>query len=135
MPCKYNNTCGKLCSHFAVTTAVAFTDGILVYTLPDNKTYSNGEKFCIVFGQAVPDETTRNAPVVFVVGTGTTQFPLLTRCGTPVTQGQIDTRRIYPTRVMTSAASGSLVALCDLGYSSATPFASLNDIVAAEGGA
>lgn len=135
MPCKYSNSCGKLCSHFVVTTEVAFTDGSLVYTLPDNKIYSNCEKFCIVLGQAIPEETTRNAPVVFVVGTGTTQFPLLTRCGTPVTQGQVDTRRIYPVRVMTSATSGSLVALCPLGNSSATPFASLNDIVAAEGGA
>ena len=135
MSCKYNNTCGKLCSHFAVTTAVAFTDGILVYTLPDNKDYFNREKFCVVFGQAIPDETTRNAPVVFVVGTGTTQFPLLTRCGTPVTQGQINTRRIFPTIVRTSATSGSLVALCDLSPSTTIPFASLNAIVAAEGGA
>lgn len=135
MPCKYSNTCGKLCSHFVVTTAVALTDGSLVYTLPDNKNYLNGEKFCIVFGQTIPDETTRNAPVVFIVGTGTTQFPLLDKCGTPVTQGQIDTRRIHPMRVRTSATSGSLVALCSLGYSSAIPFASLNDIVAAEGGA
>ena len=51
MSCKYNNECGKLCSHFIVTTAVAFADGALVLTLPDDVTYGNGEKFCLVIGQ------------------------------------------------------------------------------------
>lgn len=134
MSCKYSNTCGKLCSHFAVTTAVTFADGNLVLTLPENVTYSNREKYCLVIGQTIPDEATRNAPVVAVIGTGTTQFPMLTKCGIPVTQGQLSTRRIYPVGIRTSATSGAIVVLCDLNGTDVEAFASLNAIVAAEGG-
>lgn len=134
MPCKYSNTCGKLCSHFVVTTAAAFTGGNLVLTLPDNITYSNRERFCLVLGQSIPDETTRNAPVVAVIGAGTIQFPVLTRYGVPVTQRQLETRRIYPVGIRTSATSGAIVALCNLTGSDADALASLNAVTAAEGG-
>ena len=110
--CRYGNKCGKLCDHFVVTTSVAFAAGTLTLTLPDDVTYGNGEKFCIVIGQTIPDTTTLNAPVVAVIGAGTTAFPLVTRCGAPVVAQQVSTRRKYPTCVTTTAAGGSFKVLC-----------------------
>ena len=134
MSCKYNNTCGKLCDHFVVTTAVAFADGTLTLTLPDDITYGNCEKYCIVIRQTIPDTTTINAPVVAVIGTGTTEFPLLTRCGAPVVAQQVSTRHKYPVLVATTAAGGSLKVLRDLPYVESASLGALNDAVA-EGGA
>jgi len=133
MPCKYNDRCGKLCPHFVITTAVAFADGALTLTLPDDITYSDRRKYCIVIGQAIPAANTINAPVVTVIGAGATEFPLLTRCGAPVVAQQIGTRRRYPVLVNTTAAGGTLRILCDLPYVDAATLAALND--AEEGGA
>lgn len=133
MACIYNNSCGKICSHFVVTTAVAFTDGNLVLTLPGDVTYGDREKFCIVIGQTIPAETTLNAPVVAVIGTGTTQFPLLTRCGTPVVSQQVSTRIKYPVFVRTTSTAGSLTVLRDLVHVDTTNLNALNSVV--EGGA
>lgn len=125
--CRYNNKCGKLCDHFVVTTAVAFADGTLTLTLPDDVTYSNGEKYCIVIGQNRPDTTTLNAPVVAVIGTGTTEFPLLTRCGAPVVAQQVGTRRKYPAYVTTTATGGTFKVLRDLPCVEATTLNALNE--------
>lgn len=133
MSCKYNSHCGRLCPRFVITTTVAFADGTLTLTLPDDVTYANGQRYCIVIGQAIPAATTINAPVVAVVGTGTTEFPLLTRCGAPVVAQQLATRRRYPVLVSTTAAGGSLRILCDLPCVDTTTLGALND--AAEGGA
>lgn len=125
--CRYGSNCGKLCEHFVVTTAVAFAAGTLTLTLPDDVTYGNGEKFCIVIGQTIPDTTTLNAPVVVVIGAGTTAFPLVTRCGAPVVAQQVSTRRKYSTRVTTTAAGGSFKALCDLPCVETTTLNALNE--------
>jgi len=125
--CRYNNKCGKLCDHFVVTTAVAFADGTLTLTLPDDVTYSNGEKYCIVIGQNRPETTTLNAPVVAVIGAGTTEFPLLTRCGAPVVAQQVGTRRKYPVYVTTPATGGTFKLLCDLPRAETTTLNALNE--------
>ena len=125
--CRYGNKCGKLCDHFVVTTAVAFAAGTLTLTLPDDVTYGNCEKFCIVIGQTIPDTTTLNAPVVAVIGTGTTTFPLVNRCGAPVVAQQVSTRRKYPTIVSTTASSGSFKVLCNLPCIDSTTLNALNE--------
>ena len=70
MSCK--NVC-KLCSHLVISQAVAFTGGNLVITLPAGN-YNNGEKYCIVVAQSIPEATTISAPVVIQIGTGTTLY-------------------------------------------------------------
>ena len=67
MSCK--NVC-RLCNHLVISTAVAFTDGNLVITLPAD-TFADGEKVCIVIAQTIPAETTINAPVMIQIGDGT----------------------------------------------------------------
>jgi hypothetical protein len=127
MSCIYSNSCGKICPRFVVTTAVAFTAGSLVLTLPDDVSYDNGEKYCIVVGQTIPAATTLNAPVVAVVGDGTTQFPLITRCGAPVVSQQIITRIKYPVCVTTSSTGGTLRVLRCLPEVEVFTLNSLND--------
>lgn len=103
MACK--NVC-RLCNKLAISTAVAFTDGNLVITLPANS-YDNGEKVCIVIAQAIPAETTITAPVVIQIGEGTEQYPLTNRCCAQVTACGVRTRTKYSTRVVTSATGGT----------------------------
>src|SRR5699024_12880197 len=90
MACK---TVCKLCNNLVISTAVAFTGGNLVITLPAGS-YTNGCKYCIVIAQAIPDTTTINAPVVIQIGTGTEQYPL-TKCNcAQVTACRSEERRV-----------------------------------------
>lgn len=109
MACK--NVC-RLCPRLAISTAVAFTDGNLVITLPEN-TYRNGEKVCIVIAQNIPEETTITAPVVIQLGAGTVQYPLTTRCCAQVTACGVRTRTKYATNVVTSATGATFRLLGD----------------------
>lgn len=100
-----SNVC-RLCPRLAISTAVEFTDGNLVITLPSNS-YQNGEKVCIVIAQTIPAETTINAPVVIQIGVGTEQYPLTTRCCAQVSACGVRTRTRYATRVVTSATGAT----------------------------
>lgn len=95
---------GTLCPRFIISTAVAFTGGNLVITIPAGS-YNNNEKYCIVVAQTIPSTTTINAPVVIQIGTGTQLYPV-TRCDcAPLTACGIKTRRRYSMRVETTATS------------------------------
>ena len=72
MSCR--NIC-KLCNRLVISTAVTFTGGNLVVTIPAGS-YNNGEKYCIVVALSNPDTTTINAPVVIQIGTGATLYPV-----------------------------------------------------------
>lgn len=121
MACR--NVC-RLCDHLAISTAVAFTDGNLVITLPADS-YRNGEKVCIVIAQTIPEETTINAPVVIQIGDGTERYPLTTRCCAQVSACGVRTRTRYATRVITSATSATFRLL---GNPSCTPNYNLQSI-------
>lgn len=121
MACR--NVC-RMCDHLAISTAVAFTDGNLVITLPADS-YRNGEKVCIVIAQTIPEETTINAPVVIQIGDGTEQYPLTTRCCAQVSACGVRTRTRYATRVITSATSATFRLL---GNPSCTPNYNLQSI-------
>lgn len=101
----YKPVC-KLCSRLVISQAVTFTGGVLTINLPAGS-YNNGEKYCIIVAQAIPDTTTINAPVIITIGTGDVQYPLtksncslLTACG-------IRTRTRYSVCVSTSATGGT----------------------------
>lgn len=95
----------KLCDRFIISTAVAFTGGNLIITIPAGS-YQNCEKYCIVIGQAIPATTTINAPVLIQIGTGTQQYPLVKNNCRPVTACGIRTRTRYSVCVETTATSG-----------------------------
>jgi len=95
----------KLCNRFILSQSITFTDGNLVVNLPTGN-YGNCEKYCIVLAQTIPDTTTINAPVVFTIGTETTQYPFVNCNCTPIYASQVRTRRIYSAKVNTAVNSG-----------------------------
>lgn len=99
------NVC-KLCDRIRISTAVAFTTPNLVITLPAGS-YEDGEKYCIVVAQNIPDATTINAPVFIQIGEGTELYPLQKCDCSQATACNIRTRTRYATRVVTSPTSGS----------------------------
>lgn len=94
----------KLCRRLIVSTAVNFdsTNNQLIIALPAGA-YANGEKYCIVVAQSIPDSTTINAAVVITVGDGATRYPLTDCTCAQATAECIRTRTRYATRVATSA--------------------------------
>lgn len=127
-----NRSCRE-CPRKIYVNTVAFTDGTLILTLPEGRDYSDGSRYCFVITTTIPDTVTRNAPVAAVIGAGTVQFPLLTRCGAQVLEQQITTRERYPFRVSTTTAGGNLIIMRELPWVERTTLASLN--AATEGGA
>ena len=103
MSCK---TVCRLCDRLVLSQAVTFADGTLTINLPAGS-YANGEKYCIVIAQAIPETTTITAPVVITIGTGTEEYPLTNRCCAQVTACSLRTRTRYSTVVSTSATGGT----------------------------
>lgn len=105
-------SCNRLPCKYVISQSVTFTGGNLVINLP-NRAFINGQCALIIVAQAIPDTTTINAPVVFTIGTGTVQFPFLTRNCVQITASQVSTRTIYPVRINTditnTTATGAFV--------------------------
>ena len=96
----------RLCRRLVLSQAVTFADGTLTVNLPAGA-YNNGEKYCVVIAQAIPAATTITAPVVFTIGDGTEEYPLVNRCCAPITACGIRTRTRYATVVSTNATGGT----------------------------
>lgn len=101
MSCK--NVC-KLCDKIRISQSITFTGGNLVVNLPEGS-YNNCEKYCIILAQTIPTTTTIAAPVVFTIGTGTEQYPLVNKCCRPITACGIRTRTRYSVCVGTTAST------------------------------
>lgn len=121
----------QLCKRLILSQAITFANGNVVVNLPDGS-YTNGEKYCIVLAQSIPATATINAPVVFTIGTGTTQFPLTNRCCAQVTACGVRTRTKYSTIVVTSATGA---AFRMIGNPCCSPSNNLAAVDAATGGA
>lgn len=128
MSCK--SVC-QLCKRLIISQSITFTDNTLVVNLPDGS-YTNGEKYCIVFAQSIPDTVTISAPVVFTIGNGATTFPLVTRNCVAVTACGVRTRTKYSTCVVTSA-NGATFRM--LGKPCCSPSNNLAAVSATTGGA
>lgn len=96
----------RLCDKLVISQDVTFTGGNLVINLPTGS-YSNGERYCIVLAQAIPDTTTINAPVLITIGTGAELYPLTNQRCALVTACGIRTRTRYSTVVSTSTIGGT----------------------------
>ena len=120
MACK---TICSLCNKLIISQSVTFAAGTLTINIPAGS-YANGEKYCIVVAQAIPDATTITAPVVITIGTGTETYPLVNRCCASVLACGIRTRTRYATVVSTSADGGTFKML-------GTPCCTVNNNLAA----
>lgn len=103
MNCK--NIC-RLCDKLILSQSITFDGTSLVVNLPAGS-YNNNEKYCIVLSQAIPSTATINAPVVFTIGTGTVQYPLVNRCCRPVSACGVRTRTKYSTIVETTPTTAT----------------------------
>lgn len=110
MACK--NIC-RLCDKLILSVDVTFTAPNLIVNVPAGA-YNDGEKYCIVIAQTIPDTTTVNAPVVITIGEGTEQYALLTCDCRPVTAQSLRNRTKYSTKVVTTATGGSFKLLGDI---------------------
>lgn len=103
MACK--NIC-KLCNRLVISQSITYASGVLTITIPAGS-YANGEKYCIVLAQTIPDDAVINAPVVIRIGTGTVLYPLNKCDCTQMTAAGLRTRTKYATRVRTTSTGGS----------------------------
>lgn len=95
----------RLCDKFILSQGITFDGTSLIIDLPVGS-YGNCQKYCIVTAQVIPEATTINAPVVFTIDGGTTQYPFLNKDCTPIYASQLRTRRLYSTRVNTAIDTG-----------------------------
>lgn len=100
-----SNIC-SLCDNLVISQAVNFSDDTVIIDLPAG-TYADGHKYCIVVAQTIPTTATIASNVVFTIGGGTTQYPLVTRNCRQVTACGIRTRTRYSTCVETSATGAT----------------------------
>lgn len=96
----------KLCKRLVISQAVTFTGGTLQINLPAGA-YNDGQRYCIVIAQAIPEATTITAPVAITIGTGTEEYPLTNKCCAQLTACALRTRTRYATVVSTNATGGT----------------------------
>lgn len=95
----------KLCDRFIISNSVTYDTGVLTINIPAGS-YLDGNNYCIVLAQTIPDTAIIGAPVVITIGDSTTTYNLVNRCCKPVTACGIRTRTKYATRVETTATGG-----------------------------
>lgn len=97
----------SLCKRLIISQAINYdaTTNTVIVDLPAGS-YGNCCSYCIIFAQSIPASATINAPVVFSIGGGATQYPFLNCDCTPILASQIRTRRKYKTRVNTAVDTG-----------------------------
>lgn len=121
MACRFfnNNGCGcGGCCHFIKTSSVSIVDNVLVLNIPQ-QTFSNKQRACICVSQAIPDGVTSAMTVAVTIGTSTTQYALLTKCGNNVHADQIRSRKVYNTHAVTDRGTFMLndnCKLCGTGF-------------------
>ena len=103
MACK--SVC-QVCKKLVISQAINFTDNTLIVDLPAGN-YQDGFKYCIIFSQNIPQTATIGSNVVFTIGSGTVQYPLVNRCCRPVTACGIRTRTKYSVVVETNASGAT----------------------------
>lgn len=101
-----NYGCCGICPRLVVPAAVTFATDTLTINLPAGS-YADGQKYCILLGDALPAGTTIAAPVVITIGDGTAEYPLTDRCCRQVTACAVRRRGVYPVVVATDAITAS----------------------------
>lgn len=89
-----------------LTTAVAVDDDELVLTIPD-ATYKNCREYIVRIAQDIPSTATNLMPVVIQIGSGTTLYHVIRKCGHYLYANQVKTRRNYV--LLVAADSGQFV--------------------------
>lgn len=105
----------RICKRVVFSESLTFTDPDLLINIPAGS-YGNGEKYCLVIGQAIPADTTIVANVGITIGDDEeTIYPLVNDNCTNVSACQLRGRSIYPVRVYTNIQSGVFKLLDNIG--------------------
>ena len=102
MKCK-----GRLCPNFVISNSVTVSADNLTVNIPSLACLQG----CLVIAQTIPDTATINLPVVITVGTDTTEYPLVDKCGVQLSAGCLDVRTSYPYHFI-SANTQSIFKIC-----------------------
>ena len=100
----------KLCDRLVISEDVTFDGTNLVINIPAGS-YGDGCKYCIVVAQAIPADTTINAPVVITIGDGDVLYPVTNQCCAQLTVCAIRTRTRYSMCVSTTPTGGTFKVL------------------------
>lgn len=95
----------KICPHFIAARTVTYASGVLTVNIPAG-TYNNGEKYCLVVADRIPEDAIIGAPVVVTIGSSTVNYPLLRCNGAQVVTGNLRSRYKYSTVFSTNVAGG-----------------------------
>ena len=114
MSCK--NVC-RICDRLVLSQSITFDGTNLIVNLPAGS-YNNNEKYCVILAQTIPTTTTIGAEVLFTIGDGTVQYPLVNKCCRPVTACGVRTRTKYSLVIQTTATTATFRML---GNPSCTP--------------
>lgn len=101
--------CGYIkreCPRLVYSEDVTFTAPNLIIDLPAGS-YSNRQRYCVVITDAIPDETTIDAPVFFTIGGGAVLYPWVDCTGSQLTARNVATRYRYSVCVNTTPTGGS----------------------------
>lgn len=96
---------GKMCDKLIITQSVTYNSGVLTINLPSG-TYSDGEKYCLLISQDIPDTAIIGAVVVITIGNSPITYRLVNSNCTDVEVCQLRTRTRYATRVHTNISNG-----------------------------
>lgn len=99
-----------MCCNEILTASVSIADDTLILTVPDG-TYTNCQTYNLRIAQSIPSTATNQMPAVIQIGTATTQYPLVKRCGHGVYANQLRARRRY--RILTAADTARFVVVSD----------------------
>ena len=99
-----------MCKNLTYSTAVTVItiDGTdtLVINIPNERSFNDFSRVCLVITQTIPDTATINMPVAISIGGDTTTvYPILDKCCRQATACQLRTRKRYGLRVETNATS------------------------------
>lgn len=95
----------NLCDRFIISKSVDFKCDKLIITIPAG-CYCDGENYCFVVAQNIPDDTTIKAKVLINIEGGSELYPLVgCRC-VPITACAIRTRSKYSVKVNTGIDTG-----------------------------
>lgn len=99
------NVC-RLCDRLVISQSVSVSGNTLIINLPAGS-YENNSKYCVILAQTIPPSTPIGANVVFTIGDGTVQYPLVNRCCRPVTACGVRTRTKYSVCVETTPTTAT----------------------------
>lgn len=95
----------KVCDKLVITESITYDSGVLTINLPVG-TYVDGEKYCLVLAQDIPELTIIGAAVVITIGDSGVTYPLMNCNCTNIQVCQLRTRTRYSVCVHTNVGGG-----------------------------